>query len=462
MTLHRSSSWFLIASILAYAFAACGGDEDGNEAPERCSVLDQTGCAAGLACEEVEGGGPGCFAPVTLKGRVLDALEMAGLAGARVIARDANEAALSRVAVSGADGAYTLQVAARRDRDGKPVAASVTLRADASGYETFPRAPRVALPLDLATATGDPPRIETVATDIALLGLPDVAGLGTVSGAVVAERPGGTLVVAGGVTGAADVDGAFTVFNVPAGDHEVRGYAGGLQLAPAAATVRAGEETGGVLLNSLGAATAVVRGKVSIVNAPGGSETSVILVVKDTFVEATKRGEAPRGLRAGGVSGEFAIEGVPDGTYKVLAAFENDDLVRDPDTSIGGTEILEITIAGADHAVDATFKVTEALAVLSPGAEGLEEVSGTPELAWADDSSEGGYTVQVFDVFGDLVWEDLDVPEVNGGGEVRVTYGGPPLDAGMIYQFRATSMSKGQNPTPLSQTEDLKGVFVYR
>jgi hypothetical protein len=39
--------------------------------------------------------------------------------------------------------------------------------------------------------------------------------------------------------------------------------------------------------------------------------------------------------------------GVPDGKYVALAAFENDGLVRDPDTSIGGTQIVHLTVSGA-------------------------------------------------------------------------------------------------------------------
>ena len=37
---------------------------------------------------------------------------------------------------------------------------------------------------------------------------------------------------------------------------------------------------------------------------------------------------------------------------------------------------------------------------------------------------------------------------------------GPDLEKGMYYQFRATSWREpGGTPTPISQTEDLKGVF---
>ncbi|MBW2735350.1 MAG: hypothetical protein JRH20_23445 [Deltaproteobacteria bacterium] len=57
---------------------------------------------------------------------------------------------------------------------------------------------------------------------------------------------------------------------------------------------------------------------------------------ESTFDALQKRGESPAGLRAGDVASDFSIENVPPGDYVVLAAFENDDLVRDPDESIGG------------------------------------------------------------------------------------------------------------------------------
>jgi hypothetical protein len=38
-----------------------------------------------------------------------------------------------------------------------------------------------------------------------------------------------------------------------------------------------------------------------------------------------------------------------------------------------------------------------------------------------------------------------------------VVYGGPALEGGMIYQFRATSLKGG---VPIASTEDLRGVFL--
>jgi hypothetical protein len=201
------------------------------------------------------------------------------------------------------------------------------------------------------------------------------------------------------------------------------------------------------------------------VNAPGGSATSVVLIPVSVYNDVLERGPVPFGLRAPRppeaptVSGAFEIVGVPSGTYKVLAAFENDLLVRDPDLGIAGTQIQEITVA-APMSVPLTesFKITEALAVSSPGVDAPEIVATAPDLVWADDSSEDNYELRVFDALGTTVWEVLDVPGVSGGAEVRVPWGGPALTNGMYYQFRATSIRNG---SPISRTEDLRGVFVF-
>src|SRR5690606_4586838 len=148
--------------------------------------------------------------------------------------------------------------------------------------------------------------------------------------------------------------------------------------------------------------------------------------------------------------------GVPDGKYVVLAAFENDGLVRDPDTSIGGTELVHIEVAGADLTLSQSFKITGALAVFSPGAEGAEGVSGAPVFEWEDDSSEDGYDVTVYDALGELVWQTSGAFDPGGSKPATVTYAGPALTPGMYYQFRAVSIKDG---VPISSTEDLKGVF---
>ncbi len=457
-----------VVLLVAGALPGCGSDDDPRNAPSGCDLAAQTGCDRGLVCEQVEGGSPACFAPVVVEGRVVQAADgKTGIANARVVARDVNGAMASTdLAVSGADGAYRLTFPATRKADGTPSLGKFTLRADALGHATFPSGLRLALPVDAGTPTRSADGsfvIKNASTELGLDALDPTtaAALGTVSGVVKANLPGGTLVVAGGASGIAGRDGAFTLFNVPIGSQEVRGYLQGLQLKPANATVAAGAETKGVELLADAGALATVSGDVSFVNA-GSQSTSVVLVVKSTFNTALARGEVPKGLRADVAGGKYTFADVPAGAYVVLAAFENDGLVRDPDTSIGGTVTQEITVGNAAVSVPG-FKVTGALEVVRPGAAGPESVSGTPTFEWGDDSSEDGYEVVVYDTFGKELWRKADVAPGKGAKTVSQTYGGPALAAGRYYQFKAYAWrGKAGGKTYISATEDLKGVFIAR
>ena len=460
-------------SVVAIVLAAGCGDDDDEQRPAgpACDFEAQTGCQEGKTCEQLANGEFGCFDPIHVQGMVFDTTNKAGIQGARVVARDANNVAVSTVAITDAAGNYDLQVPVPRvDKNGAPDPnrADVRLRADADGYLTFPKPPREALPVDLSAPTGSPQVVKNPLTDIGLIPLADTTGLGSVSGTVQSDEPVGTLVVAGAVTGVADLDGVYTVFNVPAGSVNVQGYKAGVNLKSASANVVAGQNTPGIDLAVIGAATAVVSGNVQIVNAPCGDQTSVILAVEETFKENAVllnagTGEAPPGLRVGPplnpVKGAWSIPNVPDGRYVALAAFENDCLVRDPDLSIAGTDVIHFEVTGGNYPITDGFKVTEALAVISPDAG--QVVSGNPTFTWEDDSSEDTYQIVVFDALGNQMGDVATIPGVSGSKNVTYTYPGtPPLVSGMYYQFRATSYDGSQ--TAISTTEDLKGVFLYQ
>jgi hypothetical protein len=227
-----------------------------------------------------------------------------------------------------------------------------------------------------------------------------------------------------------------------------------------------GEELEGVHLEERDTPLSSVSGSVQIVNAPGGSVTSVVLAIESTFDEALGRGQVPPGLRVGGISGAFSIEDVPDGRYVVLAAFENDNLVRDPDENISGTQTVHIQVPDPENGnvitISEGFKITEALAVVGPGAEAPEIVtSSTPTLTWADDSSEDGYKIRVFDAFGNEIWQ-TELGPTTGSADVSIQYAGAALETGMFYQFRVTSFrERGGSHGAISTTEDLKGVFSF-
>lgn len=430
-------------------------------------------CDEGLVCESSDDGNYRCATPLRIRGTVLTLADDSPISGALVQAVDVNGAPVGTSAYTDAGGAYVIEVPALRNLDGVPVDGVYTLRVAAQGYQEFPTAVRPALPLDATSATSgeDAYTIENPLTTVKLIALPgDVSTLGSISGAIQADIYGGILVVAENgehaLTGFSDSSGQYVVFNTPAGSYTLRGYKAGVQISPATTSLAAGEHKTGVNLTQSAQPLSTVSGNVQIVNAPGGSQTSVVLAVESTFVESLGRGVVPPGLRVGEVTGAFTISNVPDGRYVVLAAFENDGLVRDPDQTIGGTDIVRIQTpdpaTGNTISLPEGFKVTAALEVFSPGADGPEQVpSATPTFQWADDSSEEGYEVVVLDAFGTEILRE-QIPSVSGSATVSYPYAGPALEPGMFYQFRVKSFRyKLDLWTAISATEDLVGVFYY-
>lgn len=441
-------------------------------------------CAPELTCEAVQDSEDACHRPVYVDGMVVDAGDDSPIEGAHIIGLDDKKVAATDVAVSDEEGDYRLILPTERQEGGEPIDSSFTLRADAADYQTFPGGLRTALPVNTSTAeeVDEGWIIEGAPTTIALIELEaDERDQHTISGRVLADDPAGVLVVAEpadfeagsedeavAFSAIADREGDYTIFNVPDGEYDVRGYAGGVHIEPEEVAVE-GTSLEEIDLSESDEGLPDVSGSVEIVNAPGDAATSVVLVVASTFDDTFVRGEVPAGLRdpetgQPDVTGNWQIEQVPPGEYVVLAAFENDGMVRDPDQNIGGTDfvLLEVEAGSDDVQVGDSFKVTEALAVEGPGAEEPEQLESAPTLRWADDSSEDFYEVEVYNAYGDLVWEDRNIDSVSGSDTVDVEYDGP-TEQGMYYQFRASSWRApgGQDASAISQTEDLRGVFFF-
>lgn len=472
MKLHHLLAGLSAASLLA----ACGGGE--------CKLDDPNSCPSDQTCEVVQGREkPLCFAPVQLSGKVSDLTNGAAIANAQVTALDENGSPAASVATSDADGNYSLRIpSTRADEKGTPIFKKVALRASATNYATFPSGVRQSLPIDTSAATNKDKegnelpnagyQLAGGQADVALSPLPDSEKNGSqVSGTVeLSAGQRGVLVVAEangkGYSTIADNSGAFTIFNVPAGGAKVSAYARGSNYAPADINVEAGKNLSGVELKKSGTPTGTVTGSVSIVATTVSKATSVVLVTESTFNAGLVRGETPPGLRAPdpgtapNVTGNFSIDGVPDGKYVVLAAFENDTLVRDPDPNISGTAIRKITVSNGtvttDNGSGLAFKVTGALTVNSPGGgDALDVVTGTPTFSIKEYSSAKNYTFTLLNTFGEQVWTKT-VPTGNSG-DVNVAYDGATALQSGVYQFRATALGNAGNP--ISTTEDLRGVF---
>jgi hypothetical protein len=465
-----------VASVALLAAAACGSTHH----DAGCNAADPNACPGGAVCEPVSGGAPACFPPVVVSGQVTDLATGSPIPGARVVAMDPNRAPASTVATADANGNYVVAVPSTRAPDGTPIS-SITLRADAQAYQSFPSGLRTALPIDLSTATnpsGSRWNVQGPLTAVKLIHLADTTNLTSIQG-IVAKPPSrvGVLVVAtpqaGGParTAIADVGGAYTVFNLPAAaapgaSYTVNAYAQGANYLPAPVALVLGTTPPQVNLFVHDTSTAGFTGNL-IFNSGASAPTSVTLVVQSTYDAALDRGESPPGLVAqvppGGST--YAFTGVPDGTYTALAAFGIDGDVRD-ESGVGNTAPVQLTVqGGALQGAPAQFKLVGAVALTSidgvavgSGGVPVSIASATPAFVWAKApsySSAATFDSEVLDAFGTSLWTTSQPG--SGAGPFTSTYAGPALQSGMYYQLRVTARDGVGNP--LSRTEDLRGVF---
>lgn len=462
----RMSPIRALSASLIWLALGCGGDDESK--PCHLGVAD-SGCNDGHVCEEVTGGMPTCFDPIAIEGKVFDLFTDKVIAGALVAAVDVNNTVATNIVATAKDGTYKLPVPTVRNADGTPSSAAqqLTLHAEAKGYETFPGLIRRPLPIDSASGIkqGNGSSIKSSLTDIGLAPLTSGGGTASIEGKVelAAEHPGVIVVAEAGGVGYATIagrDGTYAILNLPAGHYAVTAYAKAHAYTPKETDVAAAKVTLDLALSADAAGS--ISGTVQIVNPGTGTATSVVLFVESTYDPKTGRGIAVPGLRSPesgppSIMGAFTMTAVPPGKYVVVAGFENDGLVRDPDRCISGTADVHITVtAGAALPIAQTFKITGALDIVGPGATGAEAVTAPPTLTWVDDSGEDSYLVEVFDSSGQVAWMTT-IPGV-GGGNASVPYAGP-LDAGGYYQFRVTSIKTNGGSCELSRTEDLKGVF---
>ena len=467
----RLLSGLILGSLSLVSLVGCGSDDSlgpGDECDPHYYY-----CPEGFVCAELVTGGNRCFGELALRGEITNTSDGSAVEGAQVMVLNEEGIAVTDFARTDGMGNYDLKnVPAKRNADGSP-AGTYTLRTGAQAYQAFPSGVRAAPPIALSDATSVEGKytLDSTLTHIGLIPL-GVGERSSMSGTIYdAADDSCALVVASGASGVfsglSDKSRNWTIFNLPPGDYEFRAYAVGMQIKSASATVGR-DPLSGLYLgyeNTVGSTT-TVTGSVQLVNAPGGALTSVMLVVADTFDPLAARGEAPPGLRSPrtgspDVSGNFSISGVPIGRYVVLPAYENDDLVRDPNT-----DFVTVDVTGTSTGPkpppgpNVDLKVTAALPTTSPGAEAPEPVTTKPKLVWGDDSSADYYDVRVFDAFGDEVWSSLMLPGVSGSATASVQYEGP-LEPGIYYHFRVTSWRApdGEDPAPIATTEDLRGVF---
>ncbi len=337
---------------------------------------------------------------VYIEGRVFDSADQGtGIAQAHVAASDKTGAVATDVAVTGDNGTYKLQVPVARSDNG-PFWRALHPPGRGKQLPALPFGHTPAIPVDAAQAAPQDDGtyvLKNAATDIALIKLPaDEPGRKSISGSIIlagdnSTRPGGTLWLRGQPCGLtcplpSATSRAISRFSMcPRGSWSIRGYKEFLQLTPDDVTHTADADLTGVAACGKRKAYGTLQRQRQYREPADGDKTTVVLVPVSTFSSTFVKGEVPPGLRAPkqpalpSINGAFGISGVPDGYYVVLAAFENDFLVRDPDTSIAGTDIVynhvPDNVTGSYQInLCSSFKVTGALTIVSPGATEPEQM----------------------------------------------------------------------------------------
>ncbi|MFC1592077.1 hypothetical protein ACFL43_06100 [Thermodesulfobacteriota bacterium] len=411
----------------------------------------------------------GSIATIKIAGLIFSLEDGSPIQNAVVFAVNKANGQVSDMATTGADGSYAVEVESAREGRNKPVNGAWDLNVAAAQYMAVPSfiRPSIAVTVENFIPEENNSTYSDTLTDIGLASLKTSSEMFTVSGSLAGGEPGALVVLEDcsappcpyGYTAGR---GNFIVFNVPPGSYSAAAYKKEFSFEPT--TVEIAADTDNVVINQQsGNPTGTVSGSVNIVNPGDGDATSVVLVPESLFHEGLEKGILVPGLRAPDsgdpdVTGAYSITGVPEGSYVVLAAFENDHLVRDPDPNIAGTQIVRFTMPDGDsytRDIDA-FKITGALNIVSPGAgDTPEALSALTEVVFEDDSSEDQYDIVLFSMYGDTLWVKT-IAGQSGGTQVSVAYDGPALESGIYYQWKVTSSRKGG---PIATSEDLKGIF---
>ena len=364
----------------------------------------------------------GCFPPIKVNGNVfnMDVTVSKPIEGAFVVGMLSGSGISSDRVTTNSTGNYSILLRLQRDSRALPTNEdALHLSVSAMNFETYPGLLRPSLPItfDNISCSEVGCFVHSGFTSVGLYSLDAGVIRYSIIGKI-SEKKGGVLVVAECDTAPcqtaySDKDGAFSILNVPVGTYSVKAYIVGKNYSAVAVDV-VDKNIEGVQLELNSSPLSTLNGSINIVNAPGELKSSIVLMPAVTFIESFAKGMIAPGLRAPdpgvepNISGDYTITGIPDGEYYVLAAFENDFLVRDPDPNIAGTQILKVTFPDASNNYDITignFKITEAIEIIFPGAEKPEQIFENPTFSWKRDASATHYIIKVYSSQGVVVWE---------------------------------------------------------
>lgn len=349
---------------------------------------------------------------------------------------------------------------------------ALQLKISAEGYGASPAPGIPPLPVQIV-------RDQVTAITVNLFALP-AAERGTIIGQVTNNQGQpviGALVVATAADGSqvstiAGIDGSYVLYNIPVGNATLDTFRGGLNFASVTPVTVNLDATTTQAIAATSLASGQISGHVSFTSISGN-------IIDVTLLHPGTREVLP-GLRTfTDNGGSYVMNGVPNGTFEIIASLDNDGYVLDPDVSVT-QGIPQVTIN--NNAVTKDFKVTGSILLTNPATsfDGSVTVLGSlPTFTWVKDSSYSSaedYVVEVVDESGTTVWGGFDelnnftpyVTEPQGntpsiGYNEDGTASVSPLEAGRYYQLRVYA-KKNDSTSPtgytlLSASETLDGIF---
>ena len=403
-------------------------------------------------------------APTTgqLTGTVTDASTQEALVDVKILIFDASTNSPSTTsATSDAQGAFTVDL----------LPGDYYLKFFKQGYNSVP-APGIA-PVSFTITAGQ------TTTQTAEMSASEIANGGYISGKVSEGSAGvsGALVIAENSSAdqaystISDNEGNYSIYNVPAGNYQVKAFLSNYNSSPAAATVVSNTETLDINVAVTAGASGVLEGTIRNL-ATDNKDVDVTLVHPITK-------ETIPGLSTVSVNQSYTMSNIPNGTYIARATYQNDERVMDPDRIAKFGE-PEVTFAG--NTIELTFDITNAVTLNSPSnaatsTQPVEINSTNPTFEWTAYSSTSDYVIEVVDLIsGNVVWGGFDysgtAPVKNivipsSQKSVVFNYDGSAsinaLVAGRTYRWKIYASKNDQNSVTgwslISSSEDQLGLF---
>ncbi|WP_238354291.1 MSCRAMM family protein [Fulvivirga marina] len=412
------------------------------------------------ACSNDDDGGP---ATGKLTGTVTDIESQAGLEGVKIIVFDAETNSPTENSLStDASGNFTSDL----------IPGTYFLKFYKQGYDALP--PRGIEAVSFSIEAGGTTQQTAEMTPST------ITNAGFISGKVASGGTGiaGVLVVAedaGNKTAfstVSDKDGNYSIYNVPQGGYQVKGYIMNYSSNSVGASVTINTETPDVNVELTADAAGSLNGAVKNI-ATDNKDVDVTLVHPITK-------ETIPGLSTKTVSLSYTLTNIPDGTYIARATYDNDERVMDPDRIAKFGEPI-VTFSGG-NSLTLTFDITGSITINTPTNEAtttqpVEITSTTPTFEWTAYSSTSDYVIEVMDIStGTIVWGGFDnsgadpvknivIPssqksiQFNSDGNASIA----ELIVGRTYRWKVYASKDDQNSpvgwTLISSSEDQLGLI---